>query len=243
MSCPNVGKALPSVQRADRRQCRLAQRPPNLTARPGEAPVAVGHLAGRDADTTIGRVDAAPEIEMSLTDIATALQRVERAFTRRPDAGMHDDVPATAHWQGGARFIASHPDGHQVSTDMPPDIGGTGSAVTPGWLFRAGLASCAATSITMAVAAAGIALELLEVRASSRSDTRGLLGMPGADGTPVAAGPHDVQLHVRIVARGIEPARLRALVQEAVGRSPVPSVLPNPMPMALHIDTGDRADA
>lgn len=180
---------------------------------------------------------------MSLTDIATAMQRVERAFTRRPEAGMHDDVPATARWQGGARFVASHPDGHEVPTDMPTDIGGTGGAVTPGWLFRAGLASCAATSITMTVAAAGIALEVLEVRASSRSDTRGLIGMPGADGTPVYAGPHDVQLQVRIVARGIEPERLRALVQEAVGRSPVPSVLPNATALALHIDTGEYAVA
>ena len=180
---------------------------------------------------------------MGLHDIAAAMQRAEKVFERRPEAGLHDDAPATARWQGGARFVATHPNGHQVRTDMPTELGGGGSEVTPGWLFRAGLASCAATSITMSAAAAGVALEVLEVHASSRSDTRGLIGMPGADGTPVYAGPHDVQLQVRIVARGIEPERLRALVQEAVGRSPVPSVLPNPTALALQIDTGERAEA
>jgi uncharacterized OsmC-like protein len=60
---------------------------------------------------------------------------------------------------------------------MPSEVGGSGDQVTPGWLFRAGLASCAATRIAMAAAAEGIELATLEVRASSRSDTRGLLGM------------------------------------------------------------------
>ena len=52
----------------------------------------------------------------------------------------------------------------------------------------------------MAAAAEGIELAALEVRASSRSDARGLLGMAEADGAPVSAGPRDVQLHVRIAA-------------------------------------------
>jgi uncharacterized OsmC-like protein len=191
----------------------------------------------------MGRIAVSPEFEMSLHDIATAMQRAERAFTRRPEAGVHDDAPALARWQGGARFVASHPGGHQVPTDMPTELGGGGSAVTPGWLFRAGLASCAATSIAMSAAAAGIALEVLEVRASSRSDTRGLLGMAEADGTAVYAGPHDMQLQVRIVAHAVPPERLRRLVQDAVGRSPVPSVLPNATPLTLHIDAGEPVDA
>ena len=176
---------------------------------------------------------------MSLNEIAVAIQRVERAFTRRPEAGMHDDTPATARWEGGVKVVAIHPSGHQVPTDMPPELGGAGIDVTPGWLFRAGLASCAATSITLAAAAAGIALDALEVRAASRSDARGLLGMADADGTPVWAGPHDLQLQVRIVAARVAPERLRALVRKAIGQSPVPSVLPTVTPLELQIDAGD----
>ena len=64
-----------------------------------------------------------------------------------------------------------------------------------------------------------------------------------ADGTAVYAGPHDMQLQVRIVAHAVPPERLRRLVQDAVGRSPVPSVLPNATPLTLHIDAGEPVDA
>lgn len=168
--------------------------------------------------------------------IAKALQRVQAVLQRRPEAGWHEDSPATARWAGGMRVVAAHADGTQVPSDMPTELGGTGDLVTPGWLFRAGLASCATTSIVMAAAAEGVALTSLEVKATSWSDARGLLGMAGADGAPVFAGPGDVQLAVRIQADGVPPERLRELVQAAVGRSPIPSALQAATPMALRID-------
>lgn len=95
---------------------------------------------------------------MAAADIAKALQRVESVLRRRPDSGLNDDAPATARWDGGTRMVANHPSGKQVLTDMPAEIGGSGDQVTPGWLFRAALASCTATRIAMAAAAQGIAL-------------------------------------------------------------------------------------
>ena len=84
---------------------------------------------------------------------------------------MHDDAPATARWQGGTpRRHVSHADGTQVPTDMPAELGGSGDQVTPGWLFRAGLASCAATSIVLAAAAEGI--ELDRARGARRAAAR-----------------------------------------------------------------------
>src|SRR5438552_3676240 len=100
---------------------------------------------------------------MGMHDIAAAMQRVEEVLRRRPDAGLHDDAPATARWQGGTRIVASHANGTQMQTDMPDELGGSGERVTPGWLFRAGVASCAATRIAMAAAAEGVALDTLEV--------------------------------------------------------------------------------
>jgi uncharacterized OsmC-like protein len=175
---------------------------------------------------------------MSTRKITEAIQRIEAVLQRKPEFGLHDDAPATAAWKDGTRFVASHPNGLQVATDMPTEFGGTGDQVTPGWLFRAGLASCAATSILLAAAKAGIELASLEVKAGSRSDTRGLLGLPGADGQPVYGGPGDVTLSVRIAADGIVPARLHALVEAGVRQSPVPNVVTSATVLALHIDTG-----
>jgi hypothetical protein len=91
----------------------------------------------------------------------------------------------------------------------------------------------------MGAAAAGIELTALELRATSRSDTRGVLGMNEADGTPVSAGPRDVQLHVTIAARGVSAERLRALVEESHRCSPVPCAMQEETPVDLHIEVTD----
>jgi len=174
---------------------------------------------------------------VSQQPLAQALQRVQKVLERRPETGLHDDAPASVRWSGGTRMLASHANGTLVPTDMPAELGGTGDQVTPGWLFRAGLASCAATSIAIAAAARGIELTLLEVDAGSRSDTRGLLGMAGADGQPVFAGPGDLTLTVRIGAEGVAPERLRELVESGVGCSPVPAAVRTLTPLALRIET------
>jgi uncharacterized OsmC-like protein len=173
---------------------------------------------------------------MATHDIATAIRRVESVLRRRPETGLHDDTPVTARWQGGTRIASSHSNGTQVQTDMPTGLGGSGDQVTPGWLFRAGVASCLATCIAMRAAEAGIELSALEVRASSRSDLRGLLGMQDAMGEPVCAGPHDVQLVVRIKAHGIPSEQLRNLVEESHRCSPVHAALRKAVPVALRVD-------
>ncbi len=175
---------------------------------------------------------------MSMQDLAAALQRVEKVLQRRPDLGLHDDAPAVAHWQSGTRVVSSHENGTQVVSDMPTEVGGSGDRVTPGWLLRAGLAACATTRIAMGAAAEGIELAALEVRATSCSDTRGLLGMVDTNGDTVCAGPSDVQLLVRISAPGISRERLQAVVKESCRCSPVPAALQNAVPITLRIEVG-----
>jgi uncharacterized OsmC-like protein len=172
---------------------------------------------------------------MAAQDIAAALDRVASALQRHPASGTHADMPATARWQGGTHVLAIHPQGATIPTDMPGALGGTGEHVTPGWLFRAGLASCAATSIVLAAARQDIALTQLEVRAESNSDTRGLLGMREPSGAPVHAGPFDMQLHVRI-AGDASAETLQALVDDALAHSPIPSAVRSATALALHID-------
>ena len=179
-------------------------------------------------------------VAMASPEIAAALERLEAVFNRRPGAALHDDAPAIARWDGGMRVVSSHSNGTQLSTDMPSELGGSGDHVTPGWLVRAGLASCLATRIAMGAAAAGFDLATLEVSAGSRSDARGLLGMPEASGARVGAGPRDVQVLVRIAAPGVSPERLRSLIEESNRCSPVSAALRDvvPITMRLEVDGG-----
>ena len=173
---------------------------------------------------------------MTSERIAAAMERVQTVLRRRPEAGLHDDAPATAAWQGDTRVIVGHGNGTRVPTDMPAELGGTGDLITPGWLFRAGLASCATTSIALTAAAQGVQLGALEVRVTSRSDTRGLLGMADEQGEPVCAGPGEVTISVRIAAPGVAPERLRGLVEAGCRCSPIPNAVERATPLALHID-------
>jgi uncharacterized OsmC-like protein len=173
---------------------------------------------------------------MATQEIAAALQRVESVLRRRPGTARSEDASATARWQGELRVTTRHPKGIEVVTDMPTEFGGTGDKVSPGWLLRAGAASCITTRIAMSAAAEGIELSELEVVASSRSDARGLLGMSRSDGDPISAAPYDVQLHVRIAAAGVAPDRLRTLVEDAHRVSPVSAALQELVPVTLHVD-------
>lgn len=173
---------------------------------------------------------------MAAQEIAAAWRRAESLLQRRPESGLHDDSIAVARWDGGLRIDASHANGTRMSTDMPTELGGSGERVTPGWLVRAGVASCTATRIAMAAAAQQIELQALEVSATSRSDLRGLLGMADADGITVEAGPRDVEMRVRISAPGVPEERLRNLVEESYRCSPMARALTSEVPVALRIE-------
>ena len=173
----------------------------------------------------------------NMADIAAAWRRVERVLRRSPKTGLRADEPAMAVWNGCAKVACTHTNGTTLVTDMPVEMGGDGTGVTPGWLMRAGLASCAATMIAMNAAVAGIRLATLEVVASSRSDTRGLLGMMDTDGKPVTAAPCDIQLRIRIAAADdTSPQVLRALVERSHNCSPVARAIQDSIPLTLRID-------
>lgn len=172
---------------------------------------------------------------MAERNVAAALERMGKVLRRKPCLGLHDDVAAVARWEGGLRTVALHPNGRQVITDMPAELGGDGDQVAPGWLMRAGVASCATTTIALVAAQQGIVLDSLEVRAASRSDVRGVLGFAEPDGALVHPGPRDLEISVTIAARGVSPERLRALVEACQDRSPMSAALRDAAPIALSI--------
>ncbi|MGH8232031.1 MAG: OsmC family protein [Steroidobacteraceae bacterium] len=172
---------------------------------------------------------------MSAQAIAQAMQRIRAVVSRRPAAAIHDDEPAVARWQQDVRVVIGHANGSQLITDLPTELGGGGAQMTPGWLLRASLASCAAARIAMAAAAHGIALQTLEVSAASTSDARGLLGMNDEAGAPVRPAPRELRLQVRIGADGVDGSQLRALVQEGCRCSPVSDAVTGAIPLVVDI--------
>ncbi|WP_372016534.1 OsmC family protein [Pseudoxanthomonas sp. 10H] len=179
----------------------------------------------------------------STAALAQAMQRAVAVFSRRPQQGLHDDATVRARWQGGTRVVAAHDDGTRVDTDMPRELGGSGDRVSPGWLFRAGIANCCATAIAMVAASEGVALEDLEVDVGSRSDTRGLLGMRDADGVQVPASAVGFTLQVRVRAGTVDDARLRALVDEGLRRSPMLDAMLRHPPLAVQLLVGAQTGA
>jgi len=173
--------------------------------------------------------------------IAEAMARAVTVLNRRPDLGLHEDAAARACWRGGTRIAAHHASGAKMETDMPTELGGSGDQVSPGWLFRAGIAACAATVIAMIAASEDIGLSQLEVTVGSRSDTRGCLGMREPGGATVPAGPAAITLQVRLRAPGVDPARLRRLVDEGLRRSPMMDAMQRHPPITVEVEVDGPA--
>jgi hypothetical protein len=128
-----------------------------------------------------------------MSDIRESIISVKSALASKSDAGPAPDCPAVAMIDEGFRCRTEVADGWAVVTDMPAAVGGEGAAPTPGWLIRAALASCAATTFAMRAAELGLPLTRLEVTAESETDMRGSLGV----GEGVEPGPVSARLRVQ----------------------------------------------
>lgn len=144
------------------------------------------------------------------------LERARRLFLEKPAFARKPNAAATAVWRDGLSCEVSGPAAERAVTDMPEPMGGNGAGPNPGWLLRAGIASCAATAIAMRAAMTGIALDTLEVRVESESDARGLVGIPG-----VSSALESLRMKVRIGADGVGEEQLRELVAWGEAHSPV----------------------
>ena len=164
--------------------------------------------------------------------IRESIEKAKQYLGDHPDEARYTDQPATAVMEDGLRCRVEHATGAVMITDMPSGVGGEGSAPTPGWLARAAQASCDATVIAMRAAELGIPLQRLEVIVDSESDDRGLLGMDDA----VPAGPLSSRIRVRVTAEGVDPERLRELVEWADHHSPVSDAIRRAVPTTVEVE-------
>ncbi len=169
---------------------------------------------------------------MSTTHIQQSMEHVSKYLAEHPDECRYTDTVATAVIEEGLRCRAEGLNGAMLVSDMPKALGGGGSAPSPGWLSRAALANCDATVIAMRAAQVGVTLTTLEVTVESESDDRGLLGMDDA----IPAGPLSARTRIRIGADGVEPERLREIVQWAEAHSPVGDAINRAVPMKVEVE-------
>lgn len=161
-----------------------------------------------------------------LAAIAAAVASARDYVASKPSAARSNDSPARARLVDGLRVAVTGPNGWHVETDMAQSVGGNGSAPSPGWLFRAALASCDAVLIAMQCAEEGVEVAALDAEVTSESDNRGLLGDP-----TVPAGPLKMTLTVRLEADSRSRAELEALVERALRRSPVSDAVRREVPI------------
>ena len=169
------------------------------------------------------------------TNIRESLIRAREVLERKPSAALKEDSTAVAVWNGGLSTHLQHPTVTQLTTEMPSALGGA-DGPSPGWYFRAGVASCMVTSIAMEAAVQGITLTRLQVEAHSESDARGMLGTEG-----VLSGPLRFWMKVGIASANASDAQLQALVALADSRSPMAQGMRRGLPIELEVNLQPQA--
>src|SRR3954467_14060939 len=120
-----------------------------------------------------------------MASIRDAVNGAIEYLSSHPDEARYGDSQAVARIESGLRVVTTGPDGSAATTDMTTGIGGGGTAPSPGWLFRAAIASCVATFVAMRAAQLERTIEALEIAVDSESNDLGLFDLdpdvpPGA---------------------------------------------------------------
>jgi uncharacterized OsmC-like protein len=166
-------------------------------------------------------------------DVKESIENAVRYLSEHPDEARYTDSLARATLGEALRVEVEGPGGLRLVTDMPAGIGGREEEPSPGWLYRASLASCVATTIGMEAARQGVTLRSLEVEVDSESDDRGILGMDDA----VPAGPLSTRIRVRASADGVNQGRLREVLERGAARCPVCDATKRAIDVSLEIET------
>lgn len=168
-----------------------------------------------------------------MSGIKESIENAVRYLSDHPDEARYTDSFARATLGETLRVEVEGPGGLRLVTDMPGGIGGQEEEPSPGWLYRAAIASCVASTIGMEAARESITLTMLEVEVDSESDDRGILGMDEA----VPAGPLSTRVRVRATADGVEDGALRELVERGAYRCPSLDGTKRAVDTSLEIET------
>lgn len=167
---------------------------------------------------------------MSNSRIAEAIASAKAYLAAHPDEARYRDSSASAVIEEGLRVRVTGADGSSLVTDMVAGVGGTASAPSPGWLFRAAYASCAATLIAMRAAEQGVVLSALEVVVDGESDDRGIFGTA----KDIPAGP--ISMRVTVRAESTQDERtVRDAIAWGLDHCPVDDAVRRSVPVELDV--------
>lgn len=152
-----------------------------------------------------------------MNEIRGKIESAVEYLTAHPDEATYTDSVARATLGESLRVDVVGADGESLSTDMPASIGGIGEEPSPGWLYRAAVASCVASTIAMEAARAGVELASLEVEVDSRSDDRGILGIDPA----IPAGPSSMNIRISARIYGEAADDVDRIIETGARRCPV----------------------
>ena len=167
---------------------------------------------------------------MSNARVRESLERLHRVFLERPAAARKSNPPATATWQNGLRCEVTGTHGETLVTDMPTAMGGDGVGPNPGWLLRASMAACTATTIALRAARLGIPLRSLKVTVHSQSDARGLIGIDG-----ISTALSEMRMSIEIGADNVPGQQLLDLAAVGELHSPVNCTLREGPPLTVEV--------
>lgn len=168
-----------------------------------------------------------------MADIRESIEKAVGYLTEHPEEARYTDSYARANLGESLTVEVEGPNGEHITTDMPPAVGGIGESPSPGWLFRAAIASCVASTIGMEAARQDVALTSLEVVVDSVSDDRGILGMDPT--APV--GPLSTRIRIRASADDVEDDRLREILETGALRCPVCDASKRAVDVSVEIET------
>lgn len=163
--------------------------------------------------------------------IAESVANASAYLTDHPEQARYRDSSAKASLESGLVVTVSGSGGESLRTDMPPGIGGTATAPSPGWFLRAAEASCVASLIAIRAAAVGVTLGSVEVEVDSESDDRGILGLDAE----IPAGALSTRVMVAIDAPGLDRPALEELVRWAVEHCPVTDTVSRSVPLEIEL--------
>lgn len=148
----------------------------------------------------------------SSQQIRTAVERVRDVFRRKPSAAL-SSIRASGRLDTG--LVCNVRQGDYTATmDMPVPIGGEGSAPTPGFFVRAGLAGCIAIGVKLTAVREGIELDSVDVDVEMDFDDGALLGVGDN-----SAAPLQTRVTIRI-ASSAPWAEVTAMVDRALECDP-----------------------
>jgi uncharacterized OsmC-like protein len=170
---------------------------------------------------------------VTVSGIKESIENAVRYLSEHPDEARYTDSFARAKLGEALRVEVEGPEGLRLVTDMPSAIGGREEEPSPGWLYRAAIASCVASTVGMEAARQGVDFRSLEVEVDSESDDRGILGMDEA----VPSGPLSKRVRIRAAAEGVDQELLRKLVERGAGRCPSFDATRRAVDVSLEIET------